>query len=103
MDDYDSVLWHLIAGTRGGPTRLQILLELYRRPYNTNQIAELLALDYKTVTRHLEILVENGLITTSKEVKQKRYGELYHLTDFARSKVQIFAKILERVKKEDLG
>jgi DNA-binding transcriptional ArsR family regulator len=95
MASDDSALWYLIAGTRGGPTRLQIMLELLRRPYNANQLTERLGLDYKTVRRHLEVLVESGLITISKEMK---YGELYHLSDYARSKVKVFEKILEKIR-----
>ena len=93
----DGALWYLVAGTRGGPTRLQIMLELLERPYNANQLTERLGLDYKTVRRHLEVLEENGLVRISKE---KRYGELYHLSDYAREKVKVFEKILEKVRKE---
>ncbi|HSB46896.1 MAG TPA: winged helix-turn-helix domain-containing protein [Candidatus Bilamarchaeum sp.] len=100
MDPDDSALWYLVAGTRGGPTRLQMMLELLKRPYNANQLAERLSLDYKTVRRHLEVLLENGLITASKEMK---YGELYHLSDYARSKVRIFESILKKLREEDSG
>ncbi len=92
----DAVFWHLISGTRGGPNRLQILLELSKRPYNANQISDLLSLDYKTTKRHLELLVEASLLTVSKEQK---YGELYFLTDYAKSKIVDFQKSLDRISK----
>jgi DNA-binding transcriptional ArsR family regulator len=95
MASDDSALWYLIAGTRGGPTRLQIMLELLKRPYNANQLTERLGLDYKTVRRHLEVLVENGLIFVSKEMK---YGELYHLSDYTREKVKDFERILNKIR-----
>lgn len=92
----DAAFWHLICGTRGGPNRLQILLELSKRPYNANQLSDLLPLDYKTTKRHLEILVQNGLIQISKE---GRYGELYYITDYAKSKLIGFEKSLEKIRK----
>ncbi|MDO8553841.1 MAG: winged helix-turn-helix domain-containing protein [Candidatus Micrarchaeota archaeon] len=95
-DDLDNLLWHLIAGTKGGPNRLQILFLLSEGPRNANQLTKDLKLDYKTVKHHLEILVENGLVKVSKE---KKYGELYYLTNFARERIKIFEKIWEKLDK----
>lgn len=94
FDNSDNILWHLIAGTKGGPNRLQILFLLSSSPYNANQLTKDLKLDYKTVKHHLEILVENGLVNVSKE---KKYGELYYLTNFAREKLKIFEKAWEKL------
>jgi DNA-binding transcriptional ArsR family regulator len=99
MDEGDSVIWHLIVGSRGGPARLLILGALRKRPYNANQLTGMIGMDYKTVRHHLEILVENGLITVSRE---KRYGELYHLSDYARGKLKAFDGVLRRLG-GDLG
>ncbi len=93
----DNIFWYLIVGTRGGPTRLQILATLSQRPYNANQLSSILVLDYKTVRRHLDLLLENGIIVISKE---KRYGELYFLTDFAKTNLKEFEPI---IKKMNLG
>ncbi|MBI5224063.1 winged helix-turn-helix transcriptional regulator [Candidatus Micrarchaeota archaeon] len=92
----DAAFWHLISGTRGGPNRLQILLELSRRPYNANQLSELLALDYKTTKRHLELLLQASLVQISEEPK---YGELYFITDYAKEKIKDFEKSLEKIRK----
>ncbi len=94
MDDSDNVLWHLVAGTRGGPTRLQIMAALSERPFNANQLTGMLGLDYKTVRHHLDVLVENGLVTISKE---KKYGELYHLTPYAKEKLKAFERIIDKL------
>lgn len=96
MDNQEYMIWHLMAGTKGGPTRLQILYLLSVRPSNTNQIAKQTGLDYKTVKHHLEVLVKNGLIIVSTE---KKYGELYYLTEFAQAKVKVFEKIWEKINK----
>ncbi|HLD59719.1 MAG TPA: winged helix-turn-helix domain-containing protein [Candidatus Bilamarchaeaceae archaeon] len=96
VDRSDNVLWHLMAGTKGGPNRLQILYMLSVRPYNANQLSKETGLDYKTIKHHLEILVKNGLILVSRE---KKYGELYHLTEFSKEKVKLFEKIWEKLEK----
>ena len=97
-DEADSVIWHLMAGTRGGPNRLHILYILSARPHNANQLTKETGLDYKTVKHHLEILEENGLVIVSKE---KKYGEMYRLTEFSKEKMKLFEKIMDKL--EDLG
>jgi len=42
-------LWWLIARSKGGENRARIILELKKRPYNANKLAEQLSLDYKTI------------------------------------------------------
>ncbi|MEW6722336.1 MAG: winged helix-turn-helix domain-containing protein [Candidatus Micrarchaeota archaeon] len=95
MREPDNILWYLVMGTRGGPVRLQMLALLDSRPYNANQLASLMKLDYKTVRHHLGVLLENGLVRVSSE---KRYGELYHITDYARESLKAFGKVLEGLK-----
>lgn len=59
---YRSLLWYLLAGTRGGPSRIRILELLRRSPHNPNQLALALGVDYRTIRHHLRILEQNGLI-----------------------------------------
>lgn len=56
------VLGWLIAGTRGGATRAQIILALKDSPRNANQLANLLGVDYRTIRHHLEILEKNRIV-----------------------------------------
>ena len=63
MANLRRVLWHLLGGTRGGPLRVRILALLRERPYNTNQVATLLGIDYKTAQHHLRALTENRLVS----------------------------------------
>jgi predicted ArsR family transcriptional regulator len=51
----EKILWWLISGTRGGFNRGQIINLLQKRPYNSNQLAQKLELDYKTVRHHIKI------------------------------------------------
>ncbi|MDP2767734.1 MAG: winged helix-turn-helix domain-containing protein [Candidatus Methanoperedens sp.] len=39
---------------------LKLLID---RPYNANQLAEAMNMDYKTIRHHLDILTKNGVIT----------------------------------------
>ena len=70
------LLWWLLAGTRGGANRARIIAVLKGRPYNANQLTEILELDYKTVRHHLDILVKNGVVVTQGE----GYGMMYFLS-----------------------
>lgn len=59
---YRSLLWYLLAGTRGGPNRIRILEVLEARPHNAHQLSENLGMDYRTVRHHLKLLEANGLV-----------------------------------------
>ncbi|MFW5945485.1 MAG: winged helix-turn-helix domain-containing protein [Candidatus Natronoplasma sp.] len=90
------VLWWLIAGTRGGKNRLRIINAVKEEPMNANQIAKKLDLDYKTVTHHLDLLKENGVLTTMGE----GYGKTYFLTDQMEDNQDILEEIM---KSTDIG
>ena len=61
-DSYRSLLWYLLAGTKGGPNRVRILEQLYERPYNANQLSETLSMDYRTTRHHLRLLETNRIV-----------------------------------------
>ena len=71
------VLWWLIGGARGGKNRLRIIQALQEQPMNANQLSNELDLDYKTVRHHLDLLQENGVLTTMGD----GYGTTYFLSD----------------------
>ncbi|ELZ82714.1 putative transcriptional regulator [Haloferax elongans ATCC BAA-1513] len=71
------MLWWLIGGARGGKNRLRIVRTLSDTPMNANQLADELDLNYKTVRHHLELLEENGVLTTMGD----GYGKTYFLSD----------------------
>ena len=86
------LLWWLIGGSRGGKNRLRILRTLQTRPMNTNQLSNELALKYKTVQHHLEVLEENDVVTTRGD----NYGKMYFLTDRMRENLDILEEIAEQ-------
>lgn len=85
------LLWYLIAGTRGGVNRAKIIKFLKERPYNANQLSNLLNLDYKTITHHLKVLNDNEIIISGEE----KYGALYFLTERMEKNYDEFLKIWE--------
>ncbi|MCK9152077.1 ArsR/SmtB family transcription factor [Methanobacterium alcaliphilum] len=85
-------LWWLIAGTKGGKNRARIIDELKKRPYNANQLAEKLNLDYKTIRHHIGVLEENDLVKSSGE----KYGTLYFLSDKMEENFSVFQEIWDQ-------
>jgi DNA-binding transcriptional ArsR family regulator len=92
----EDVLWHLLASSRGGSSRVRILRAIDERPRNANQLAEALDLDYTTVRHHLDRLVENNVVRSTGN----DYGAVYLLTDQARANWETVEEILDTVDPE---
>ncbi|NYB51923.1 MAG: winged helix-turn-helix transcriptional regulator [Methanobacteriaceae archaeon] len=86
----EGLLWWLIAGTRGGINRARLINELKNRPYNANQLANILDLDYKTVKHHLNVLDKNNIVVMCGE---GQYGTVYMLSDTMEENFDSFKKI----------
>mgnify|MGYP000129709250 CR=1 FL=1 len=69
------------------------LRALEERPRNANQIAEDLDLDYKTVKHHLDVLMDNDVITNSGD----DYGAVYLPTERAHHHWETIEEIIEEV------
>jgi len=57
------LLEYLFSGTKGGYTRLRVIMLLLERPFNTHQLAKELGLDYKAVQHHMKVLEKNNMVT----------------------------------------
>ena len=90
---YRSLLWYLLVGTRGGPNRERILRELQRSPHNANQLAQGLAMDYRTVRHHLKLLEQNGLVLRPVG---KAYASPYELAPELAIHFEAIAEVLQR-------
>ncbi len=93
----EGVLWYMLTGARGGPTRLRILRALDDRPWNANQLAEELDLDYTTVRHHLDVLMEHRLVAN----EGGEYGSIYMLTDAAEANWETVEEIMDAVEVND--
>jgi DNA-binding transcriptional ArsR family regulator len=87
------LLWHFLAGTRGGPMRTRILVEVKKRPMNANQLAKKLGIDYKTVQHHVDILRSEQLITV-----HGKYGATLFVTDYLEKEWSVVEEIWERIR-----
>lgn len=76
----EAVLWHVLASSRGGANRLQLLLLLDDRPRNANELANALDVDYTTVRHHLDVLQQHRVVYEATE----GYGAIYMPTDQTR-------------------
>ncbi len=87
-------LWWLIVGTKGGINRARIIRILHDRPYNANQLAEKVELDYRTVRHHIDVLKKNNIVTSSGG---GRYGTVYFLTGVMEENYETFEEIWEKI------
>ncbi|WP_226007484.1 ArsR/SmtB family transcription factor [Natrinema salinisoli] len=90
----EAALWYVLTGTRGGTNRVRILNALDEQPRNANQLAEALELDYKTIRHHLDVLLENDIVTKSGD----DYGAIYLPTDRTRHHWETVEQIIEQVE-----
>ena len=91
----EGVLWHVLASSRGGPTRVRIIRALEERPQNANELAEALNLDYTTIRHHLDVLMENNVVRRTDD----DYAAAYLFTDQARTHWETVDEILDTVEK----
>lgn len=87
------LLGWLIAGTRGGASRAQIIKVLKETPQNANQLATLLAKDYRTIRHHLNILQKNNIIVSAGD----GYGTTYFLSPQLEANYSLFEEIMKKI------
>jgi DNA-binding transcriptional ArsR family regulator len=88
------LLWFLFAGSRGGDNRIRIIDLLKDHPYNINQLAEALRLDYKAVQHHITVLEKNNIINKMGE----KYGILYFISNYLEANIDAFNDIKSKIK-----
>jgi DNA-binding transcriptional ArsR family regulator len=90
------LLWFLFAGSRGGENRIRIIDLLRDRPYNINQLASTLDLDYKAIQHHINVLEKNNMISKAGE----KYGVLYFLSNYLEANIEAFNQVKEEIEKK---
>lgn len=98
MTDPDArrLLWFLFAGSRGGENRIRIINLLKEQPYNMNQLAEVMGLDYKAIQHHISVLEKNNMVTKTGE----KYGVLYFISNYLEHNIQAFEEVKAAIEKK---
>jgi DNA-binding transcriptional ArsR family regulator len=89
MEQTKRLLFWLLEGTKGGPTRIQLLSILAKKPMNLHQLAHAAGLDYKTVEHHVELLEKNLVI----DHVGSGYGKAYFVSDSVLQEKEVMNKI----------
>jgi len=89
----EGVLWYVLASSRGGPTRTEVVRTLDEQPRNANQLAEELDYDYTTIRHHLDVLQENNVVRRAGD----GYGDVYLLTEQAQANREVLEEVLDTV------
>jgi DNA-binding transcriptional ArsR family regulator len=89
------ILWYLFAGSKGGNNRIKIIDLLREHPYNINQLAEAIKLDYKAIQHHISVLEKNNIVTKMGE----KYGVLYFVSNYFEANIDAFNEIRSKIKK----
>ena len=89
------LLWYLFAGSKGGNNRIKIVDLLKERPYNINQLSEVLGLDYKAIRHHITVLEKNNLVAKMGE----KYGVLYFISNYLEVNLEAFNEIKSKTEK----
>jgi predicted transcriptional regulator len=93
--DAKRLLWYLFAGSRGGNNRIKIIGLLKEQPYNMNQLAEALGLDYKAIKHHIVVLEKNNLVSKIGE----KYGVVYFISNYLEVNIDAFNEVKAKIKK----
>ena len=88
--DAKRLLWFVFAGSRGGLNRLKIISKLRENPFNINQLAKELGLDYKAIQHHIRVLEKNNMIT--------KVGEKYNVTYFISTYLEVNMEAFEEIE-----
>ncbi|MBA4718923.1 MAG: winged helix-turn-helix transcriptional regulator [Nitrosopumilus sp.] len=90
------LLLYLFTSTRGGFTRLRIIMHLLDQPYNTHQLSKELDLDYKAIQHHMKVLEKNNMVSKIGE----KYGAIFHLSTFLEININALDEAIEKLERK---
>ena len=90
------LLLYLFTSTRGGFSRLRIIIHLLEQPCNTHQLAKKLNLDYKAVQHHMKVLEKNNMVSKIGE----KYGAIFHLSNFLEINIGALDEAIEKLDRK---
>jgi len=92
MESMKRLIFWLLEGTKGGPTRIQLLSILAKKPMNLRQLSLAAKLNYKTVEHHIDLLSKNSIV----DCMGNGYGQVYFVSEYVLAQKEI-AEILRGV------
>lgn len=87
------LLFYLFTSTRGGFTRLRIIMSLLDKPYNNHQLSRELDLDYKAIQHHMKVLEKNNMVSKIGE----KYGAIFHLSNFLEINISALDEAIDKL------
>lgn len=84
----------ILFGSKGSENRIKIIQKIKEKPYNINQLAKELDLNYRTVKHHINKLKEFNIV----ESYGAKYGKLYFLSDFMSEHYDEFTELLRNAE-----
>jgi predicted transcriptional regulator len=90
------LLWFVFTGSRGGITRLKIVNLLKQQPYNANQLAKAMNLDYKAIIHHVQVLEKNNMIMKIGE----KYNVTFFISNFLEANMESYSEIAQKLEKK---
>ena len=90
------LLFYLFTSTRGGFTRLRIIMLLLEKPLNTHQLSQVLQLDYKAVQHHMKVLEKNNMVSKIGE----KYGAIFHLSNFLEMNIRSLDEAIDKLDRK---
>ena len=90
------LLFYLFTSTRGGFTRLRIIMLLLEKPLNTHQLSQELDLDYKAVQHHMKVLEKNNMVQKIGD----KYGAIYHLSNFLEVNIRALDEAIDKLDRK---
>ena len=94
--DTRKLLFYLFTSTRGGFTRLRIIMLLLENPLNTHQLSQDLDLDYKAVQHHMKVLEKNNMVQKIGD----KYGAIYHLSTFLEINIRALDEAIDKLDRK---
>jgi predicted transcriptional regulator len=90
------LLFYLFTSTRGGFTRLRIIMLLLEKPFNTHQLSQELQLDYKAVQHHMKVLEKNNMVSKIGE----KYGAIFHLSNLLEVNIRALDEAIDKLDRK---
>ncbi len=90
------LLFYLFTSTRGGFTRLRIIMLLLEKPFNTHQLSQELQLDYKAVQHHMKVLEKNNMVSKIGD----KYGAIYHLSNLLEVNIRALDEAIDKLDRK---